>query len=355
MSENADKVEKAKDRIALEMENEEQYKSFFSQYRTDSVKGFIASYASQKARMEVYGNTGYNNEQYYSEGWQQCAWKCLEEIQHKKLFDLSCQWHAEEIKGLLEVETSYDFDVIGNRILDYQGIPPVSDEDLHFYMQYLSENNYVLGYYAHKEDYQNFEYLKEQFDKHQKTGISYYDYHNSYTGNDRLLKLKAIRKDKEHAYVQLAVNKRGKNKPKPVPKKTKPHLFYFDDDCLKFAKKFNDHRMLAFMESIIDFTNNQQDNDKQWAVSYLRSFNSDTIPISTNKNWLDALCESAIGHNQERVMELLPTIYEEYLIKKSIGIPITAKDKLYHDSFDFIRNLILEGRKYKGEPNDFDF
>lgn len=355
MSENEDKVKKATERIVSEMENDERYKTFFAPYRADSVKSFISSYARQKAHMEVCGNIGYNNEQSYLEDWLQCAWKCLEEIQHKKLFDLSCQWQAEEKRGLPKVETSNDFVVIGESILDYEGVSPVSDEDLNFYLRYLREEKNVLGYYAHKESYQRYDEIREQFEEHQNTGIAYYDFHNKHTGNDGLLTLKAIRIEKENAYIQIAANKRSKNVPKPPLIKVKPNIYGLSEYRLTFAKKFNDRKMIAFLESQEDFKNNQQDEDKRWAANYLRFLSSATLPIRINESWLDALYETAIGHKQDKVIELLPNIYDEYVMKKSNEIPIAAKDEYNLETFDFYRSMILEGREIKGEPKNLDF
>ena len=56
MSENGDKLSAAIARFVSEIANDEQYKSYFSQYKDDSVKHFIDTYAFYQANLESFGD-----------------------------------------------------------------------------------------------------------------------------------------------------------------------------------------------------------------------------------------------------------------------------------------------------------
>lgn len=357
MSEDTDSFEKVKERIALEMENDARYKIYFAQYDEGSIKPFINLYAHHKAHLEVYGNSKQNSEQSLLEEWQKVAWDCLKEIQHKKLFDLSCRWLSGQVRNIPDVDISRDFPIIGNCILNYTGISSISEDELNFYLQYLREEKNALGYYRLCHEYHDYTLVKKCFDTHMNTGIPYYDYHNQYTGNDKLLGLKALKKEKEDAYLETTFKERRKKKVKPVEKKGKPNLSSTDKEFVRFAKKFKDQKTANFIESLVEYINNQQDSKQEWAVIYLNEIGSEQVPISAGNNWIDALYETAVGHRQEKIKEILPAVYEEYQMKKSTGIQITQPDNSHRKDFleNWYKTAILDGRELCGEPRNFDY
>ncbi len=357
MSEDTDSFEKVKERIGLEMENNERYKIYFAQYHEDSIKHFINQYAHHKAILEVYGNSKQNSEQSLWEEWQKVAWDCLEEIQQKKLFDLSCRWLAGQERNIPDVDISRDFPLIGNCILNYTGISSISEDELNFYLQYLREEKNVLGYYYLGQDYQEYTRVKKHFDTHMNTGIPYYDYHNQYTGNDQLLNLKALKKEKEDAYLETTFKERRKKTVKPVEKKGKPNLSSTDEEFVRFAKKFKDQKTANFIESLVEYRYNQQDSKQEWAIMYLNELGAEQVPIGASTNWIDALYEAAVGHRQEKILEILPAIYEEYLMRKSTGIQFTLPRKRPRKDFleNWYKTAILDGRELCGEPRNFDY
>ncbi len=357
MSENEDKVEKAKNQIVREMENDERYKSFFAPYRVNSVKRFIASYASNKARLEVYGNVKQDTEQRIMEEWQKVAWECLEEIQHKKLFDLSCQWYAGLVKNLPEIDISLHFRIIGYRILDYKGISSISEEDLDFYLRYINEEKSALGYYHHWDEYQDYSDVKKHYKKHKKTGILYYDYQNQQSGNDRFLNLKAIKRKKESDYYQIAQAKRMKNAPKIVVKESKPNLNNYETELVVFAREFKDLKTANYIESILEMRRNKPKFHTQWAIDYLDQISDEDVSVNANENWLDGIYEAAVEHRRGKIKEMLPSIYEEYLMKISAGIKFTLQDANNHFQHfeERFKKNVLDGRELSGAPRDFDY
>lgn len=356
MSEPKDDFDIAKERIIQEMEKDERYQKFFGAFREDSVKSFIQQYAWNKAMLEVRGNIKENVEEGILEEWQDMAWECIEEIQQKKLFDLSCQWYADRIKNLPEVSISLDFPQIGERILDYTGITPISESELDFYLHYLREEKNVLTYYRNR-GYQEYNNIRKQYELNSNTEIDYYDYHNQQTGNDGLLQQRALHLEKEQEYMEIGLNERRKKTKKKVVKKGKPSLGTSDEELIEFARKFKDNKTANFIEALEECRSKQPDSEQEWAIFYLNDLANEHVPVSSMDHWADALIESAVAHRQEQMQEMLPSIYQEYLMKISNGIPFTMPDKKARSDFyyNWFRTNILDGRELSGEPRNFDY
>lgn len=357
MSEKLDIYSETKKRTIHELENDARYKAFFSQYSDYSVGCFIRRYADHKADLVAYGNyTNRKKEQSMSE-WQNGAWLCLEEIQQKKLFDLSCKWQMGEINHLPEIETTLDFKPIGNCILDYDGIPDISEEEMNFYRLLLYTEKNVIEYPPYDKNYQDYEEIKEHYDEHSTTGIRYYDLHNAHTKNKSLHGYGGLKLKKEMAYIKFSDACRADKadiKPKEIDK---PDLSYEDEEQIKFARKFNDLKMASFIKDWRIYIYEQEDYASDWALDYLKNVIPEKVPIDSNSHWLDATYEAAIAHKQRKIYEWLPSIYEEYLLKKSTGIRFaTPKDYQKKGGLEkWYRDTVLDGRELKGEPKNFDF
>lgn len=182
MDQHEKSCQKAKDRIINEIEKNDHYKEFFSQYNTSSVEYFIKRYAHHKANLEVYGDYTKYSQQSLLEGWQRSAWECLEQIQNKKLLDLACKWHAEEVKDLPEIDISIDFSTVQGHILDYSAIPDISEYDVDIYLRFLNSNEHVVDFYSSNIGFSIFQWIKNCYEEHSQTGSQYFDFHNTYTG-----------------------------------------------------------------------------------------------------------------------------------------------------------------------------
>lgn len=359
----ADKLklfDEIKARIIAEMEADERYKEFFSQYHENSVKSFIESYARHKANLEAYGDRTKYSQRNLIAAWQQKAWKCLEEIQQKKLFDRMCQWQAEDIPNPPQIQVTYDFITISKHILDYEGIPRVTPEEVKFYQEYLLAKDNVIELFDHNAyTYQDYREIREHYEQIQATDIEYYDHHNLYTGNHRLLSLPDTRIRKEDVYMQMAIEHSRQKYQQTHPSKTeKPYLSSEDGEMIRFAKLFNDRKTAIYIKDWMKWINEKPGINLEWAVNYLTDVYPEKVPIKAHADWQEAIYDAAIRHIQTKVSELLPLIYEEYLMKKASGVLIAARagSKKDDPSFDgWYRNLVLEGRELSGEPRDFNF
>lgn len=354
-------VKAAHKRIAAEMYANDRYKSFFDQYQEDSVKAFVDYYANRKAHLEVYGDITKTQQEHVIVSYHKDAWARLVEIQHKKLFDIECQWRAEEISGLPDIEITKDFSEVAESVLDYEGLPPITTDEIEHYQTYLRIPQAVVYYCSFRPHYPDYGQLKDRYSKHSDTEIEYFDFHNLHTGNDTLLLLPDIREQKELEYINFGKgntdesdNEKSESEPKQADK---PYLSLYGNESIEFAERFGDKKMANFLREWDYWMQEKPDEIFDWAFLYLKDCYRDEIPIMANQDWKEGLYLAAINHHNNQVADLLPTIHQEYLMKKELGMPVIA-DKNKFQGFkvsDIWKEAILRGRERKGEPRDFNF
>lgn len=359
MNPEKEKLQKqAKERIVIEMSGDERFKTFFEQYRESSVKSFIKKYANHKSHQEVYGDYYTKlHERFLMNDWLKGAWSCLEQIQNKKLFDMACQWHAEEVAHMPDIDVSTDFIFVQKNILDYNFLPDITEEELAFYIQFLRNTQHVMDLFGFRSGFGTVNDIREQYREEAETGIAYFDYHNTYTGNQNYLILPDIRGEKESVYVELA-RAANREKYKDLPKKEeKAYLHADDEEIIKFALKFKDRKTANFIPEYNDWIGNNDDIIMSRALAYLDEIYPEIVPVATHANWQDAIYDAAMTHRQKKIGDLLPTVFQEYQMKRRSGIPITRPEELKSDYGlrSLYRDLVLHGRELKGEPRNFNF
>lgn len=362
MSDKIELYNKAKARIANEMAQDEQYKAYFSRYRDTSIKSFIESYAGHQANLEVYGDFTKFNDRFLMEEWQRGAWDCLKLIQHKKLLDITYRWQAEEVKNLPGIEVSVDFTFAEEKILDLEAIPNISEEEFEFLLQFLNDSEPVKKYYNIFLSFQDGDGIRKHYKEDGKTWIPYYDYHNKYTGNYKLMSLPKLRRAKEKAYIDFAYKAEQKKKkkepaPPPAPKDERPALGSDEEDLIKFAKDIKDLKTASFITDHTKWKKEQVDWELTWAAEYLSGVYPDKVAVSEHSKWDEAIYMAAVTHKQKKVGEVLPSVYQEYLMKRNTGIPISPPpdpDMPWPD-MSWYKEYVLKGRELKGEPRDLDF
>lgn len=362
MSDLEESYQKAKARIAAEMAKDEQYKNYFSPFTERSVQSFIEGYARHQANLEVYGDFTKFNDRFLMEGWQRGAWDCLKLIQHKKLLDTIYRWQAEEIKNVPGFEVTTDVTFAEERILDFESISNISEEELEFLLQFLKDSEPVRKYYNIFLSFQDDDGIRERYKKEGKTWIPYYDYHNKYTGNHKLMSLPKLRRPKEKAYIDFAYQaeqKKNKNKPAPpsTPKEEKPQLGSEEEDLMTFARENNDLKTAYFIADYSKWKKEQVAWELTWATDYLSGIYPEKVNVAKHSKWDEAIYMAAVTHRQGKIREILPTIYEEYIMKKSAGIPFTPPPdpRFPRPDMSWYKEYILKGRALKDEPRDLNF
>lgn len=357
MSQSEEKHQQVKERIINEVNQDERYTEFFDQYAPSSIAYFISRYAYYKAQLEVYGDYTIIQQKSLLDQWQKCAWNCLEEIQNKKLLDLACLWHAEEVKNLPDIEISIDFTDVQSYILDYPALPDITVEEIEFFIQFLRTNEHVVNFVPWSSGFSIFNWIKDAYIQHGNTGNQYYDYHNIYTGHHSYFNFPNIRDDKEQKYLQLGLELEQKKNKAMQEVSLKPYLKSTKDEMIKFARQFKDFKTAHFIRDYEIWQHQKNDFSVRFALDYLNDLHPEKVPIKAHTQWQDAVYDSAITHLQSKVMEILPSVYQEYMMKKQTGLFISSeKDRnKYNEVNDWYKKLIFDGREALGEPRDLNF
>jgi hypothetical protein len=361
MAEDKKKLEKeAIERINSEMMADERYIKYFEAYTEHSVAAFIKKYADARATLEVYGDfTKYRQENIIKD-YHEGAWNALKEIQHKKLFDLECQWRAEQVTNLPGVLVSKDFYDIAKNVLLYDGIPEVTEEDIALYQDFLSQKPGQIVYTLSYVYYPDYEQIKNQYHGFSVAGYDYFDFHNNVTGSQSLLQLPDVRGMKETKYMDAArdfniAKVKAKINSNSTQKNEKKYLSSTDKELIRFGEHFGDKKTINFIIDRWNWIKEKPDMIFSWAFEYLRDIAPEKVSIGASDDWKEALYFAAIGHRNENISDLLPSVYEEYLLKKEMGLLHPEKENDPSRLSVIWKEHILKGRELLGEPRDFDY
>jgi hypothetical protein len=351
-----ERIEKLKAKLVAQYKKDDRFIGLSDEYTEESVKSFIETYASYKASLQQNGNPHKENARMERERMEKLAIKCLAEIQHKKLFDLECQWRANRIK-LPRVEISEDFNVLAENILQADVPEQITFYDIEFYQQYLVSPEADLYHVGPLYPY--FGTVKDAFENddndHEGAIPIYFKYHMQKTGSDSYLRLTDIRGKKEGFYEKLFYqNQKKKNTPQPVTEKPlKPSLSTMDEEIARVAAQFDSKKLARFIRNFNE-SNSNSFVKVDFAFLYL-SQQTETIPIESGDNWRESLYIAYKRHEYKCLSAILPQVWEEYLMKKKMNVAFESDQQMWQKRREMTAKRILEGRLLNGEPANFDF
>ena len=192
---------------------------YFAGFNAQSVENFIRNYSRKKAIYLTKG-TSYNNIIEQQElKFKVMAEEALWAIQQKKLFNLQCQWRAEQVK-LKSIDHSSQFQLLSANIQHCPYITPISRAELELYIQYLKTGSVTeLHWMDNWQDYECFkaDYLHQQNAIEEESDLlanripAWYNFYDVHMGTDVLMGLHDYRGDKEHKYRSLARKKQAED------------------------------------------------------------------------------------------------------------------------------------------------
>ena len=111
------------------------YHLFFMNYNEKSVDAFIRNYARKKATYITKGPSYMKAQEQEQLKYKVIAEEALWAIQQKKLFNLQCQWRAEQVR-LKGIEHCAQFQLLSANIQYCPYITPLSKAEVNLYVEY---------------------------------------------------------------------------------------------------------------------------------------------------------------------------------------------------------------------------
>ncbi len=382
--EKAVQQQKLYEEIYQSLRNNKKIQDYYKDYNQESVDVFLKDYAKEKINILEWGPSQIKILESQNMVFSNAAFECLKQIQQKKLFDLQCQWRADLIT-LEGVETTDDFGIIAEDILNCKLISPVSEAELDMFIDFLNNEDFhglQSGmpdsmwqlYIAFKKDYEG--------DPFMFIGMpEWYTYHNLCTGNTKYLILPDIRGEKEYHYIGLADNKAipletmtAKDKKvskkksianaEPIKEETvvKPKINYYALGYLSwFVHEFEDKKTAREFKNTGGELNYDEDDDK-YDYSMVNEIVSDLSvdgkirAVESNYNWVEGLKETLHKYQIQERKDAISPAYEQYCMYIENGISFEKMSDGYTLMAQQSRRAkILAGRKIAGEPEDLNF
>lgn len=351
-----------------EIEENEALQLSLSKYHPNSVDGFIKQYINHKYNVHQYGDMYIKIAEEERSKWIDMAHEQLTFILQKQLFDLQCQWRAEEIK-LAGIDKCFDFEIWSQDILNCPFLKPITKEEIEAYQDFMMNATLEFSTHDMHEDWQNYDAIKSthQTNTDEFAVPVWYEYHYLLTGNTHLLLLPDIRGEKENFYREIYFKSKHKeteqkkiqdkenNEPIPLVER-RPYLSILDEEMTNsIFSNHEDSEMLKkhqyYSEGIKDGNDNSYHEDMFRELLEVK----EDVPVDSNYSIRDAV---QIAYNQymaQKVAEHLPTAHEQYLFNRKMGFVVQADNQYKIDVDNAYTNSILDGRVLNGEPRDFDF
>jgi len=341
--------------LVAELKDSPVCRAFLDGYDERSHETFLKNYAETKASVILDLEALREESEFGDSIFKSLAEDRLWDIQQKKLFDLQCLWRAEKVR-IPGIESTQDFLYWEHDIRLCTFLPPITPDELELYIAYLnnSTEEQTLFYPCEWQNYDEFK--DEDLDAEMP---EWYRFHNKQTGNGALLLLPDVRGDKEEFYRMCWFNAQYPTLHEETRANMlrKPLLFAGDTDALfQLMTQLESKRFLKQYERYAGMRKAKHAHDAVGdAVQFLISLNH-PVPIEAHTDWRRAVVEAKNRYENRSVAEVMPLVYEEYLLRADLGIAHQPeKDQRQFDIVKCMKAPVLQGRKLCGEPEDFNF
>jgi len=354
-----------------EIANSDAAKEYFKQYNPGSINNFINSVVRQKislAQSYEYYERLYNEKETLELGFQNRAEELLELILQKKLFNMQLQWRAGKlnIKG---IDIAYDFQFWESHIASCPFIAPIEEHEVEILKDFLLRSSDYEDMLEHSYlSWQDYDTIMEK----DKDGLpddmpAWYDYYDMRMGTSALLILPNHKGAKEDYYMENNAKAMQQENPpttNPILYDSRPYLSGYGKELTKFINSCETDAHFVELFKYYDYANtdknHRSEDDVESAIDTLS--NADRpVYLSSHLQWDDAIVEGANKYKATKIAEALDAAYEEYLLRRDLGISgnLTTEEIHKKNHKDIIcahyRKAILNGRKFCGEPEDFNY
>lgn len=347
------------------LEENDSITEYLKQFNEHSVKSFFDSYLTKKYQWYKFGNFYRDQLEKEREQWIMTAHEHLENILHKKLFDLQCLWRANEIK-LEGVEICFDFQNIGADIFNCNFIDDITEQEIEMYQDYLMKGGVNHEMWIDCLDLQDYDEIKDSYNNENSdyNFPEWYDFHNVRTGNSSLLLLPNIRGEEEEFYINLHFKNQRENTAKEIESGVKqafipdprPYFNYYDKEQIKFfvstfEKKEFQNKYKYYTEG---FENNFEEHQDIDEIFMKMNDINEPIPIKAHYDFRQALIQAYNEYRNKKIAEHMPIVHKQYLFNKQMGFGFEEKNNHLGTRNGWLNN-ILNGRELNGEERNLDF
>ncbi len=393
-----------------QLRTEERFVNFLKNYDETSRENFIQYYAGRKASWYKYADDRYRYKKSAENRYYVKALEKFNDIFLKKLFNVKCHWVAGEM-DLPGVEMSGDFNRFAAHPETCTFVEPISSREFACYMQFMQSTDWVpefapdeTGEMEEDDDYYTpeltidfYHHSRSLFSKRRKKEIPlWFRFYDKCFGTASLLDLRLIRSDLEQDYFDIwsneihlltltpeqakyhtpmdrAMRKLHKESPEAREKfheqqnrkweeqqKSQPQyisLSTYDDKLMEeLMPQIETREIIKYFRAEREWR--RRDDKVDWIDYELICLQEakELIPIISNSNYTVAIHEAYKAYEYQEILECLPMVYENYLESQKTGQPFNWSIGLRSRYFPGdSRDRILAARKWKGEPENFDF
>lgn len=346
-----------------EIEQNKEIQAHLDKYKKISVDAFITHYVNHKFQVYRYGDMYIKLAEDERTKWIDLAHEQLKCIQQKQLFDLQCQWRAEQIK-LNGVEKCIDFKKWEEDILNCPFLKPISESDIELYQEFLTKFELDFANQFWNIEWQDYDEIKGGYDEDsEETSIpEWYQFHYENSETSSLLLLPDIRGEKEEFYRRIWYV----NQNKEIEKKQKDQPIKLTDN--RPYLNASDRGMMSFLFSNFeDQLTQKRDQYYRMAIEEYRDTSiyedmfrelieaNEDVSIDGHYDIKEAVEMAYNSYYAKKTAEHLPLAYEQYLLTRKMGFVIKGERDYFGDLDDIYTKSILGGRELNGEPRDFNF
>ena len=325
----------------------------------------------------------------------------------KKLFNVQCRWVAGEM-DLPGIELSSDFFPLMIAPESCSFVEPITAKEFECYMQFLhiyDWDRYVLIDDEAKEEYHTpetaieyYHYCRSAYLKRRRKEIPHwFNFYDSCFGTDYLMELPYTRTNLEQEYHEIweteihpkslsperlkkwyyrtrAERKLHLENPELAKAHSEERQKIYDQQraeapqyiSLYTHNKEMMHELMNLIEpkEMIKYFDAEIAYDKkdekaemiEMDILYLKEV-KEYVPIKSNDNYVLAIEAAYKEYERKEVFEILPHIFDTYCQCVKNGKPFNwyIEEHSYQRWDSRYRDRILAARKWKGEPENFDF
>lgn len=350
---------------------DERLRPLLAAYAASSHDFFLRCYAGVLRDLHYNGETYEANLEYLLHQHDTEAYRFLWMIQHQKLFDMECQWRAEQL-AVPGAQLAANFNDWHSAIERCPVLPPISPAELDLldaYLDQLTDPGELETGNLSSDFWLRRLYPSLHDDDDPGGGlVPWTEFWDQHRGTNYLRQLPDLRGAKEQRYRRAAHQKRPAAAPPPSPPPVpdpRPALpgwgHEFDQQVSELLRRCEPAARLRQFQSKLQQQYDAYDNADELALALerLRNAGSVVVPIGAHPDWRVAVIEAGNRHYIEQLRQALPRVYADYRQRLELGIGLvpaaSRRTRGLRSEFKADAKLIRKGRRALGEPDDLDF